>query len=73
MMSVAAVSALAASAEASIIKSKKIPASEKAKRLEIVADFLETAKQRRLSKSGEWLLAHIHEPTEQYDKRAVMK
>jgi len=78
-MSIAEVEAAAVAAAATAIKSKKLSVSEKARKLEVVAELLTMAKEKVLSKTGEWLLAHVNDPAVNFDpagksdKRAVLR
>jgi len=78
-MSLAEVEAAAVSAAATAIKSKRLSVSEKARKLEVVAELLAMAKENELSKTGEWLLAHVNDPAvnfdpaEDLDKKAVLR
>ncbi|GBU22771.1 hypothetical protein R80B4_02683 [Fibrobacteres bacterium R8-0-B4] len=74
-MSLAEVEAAAVEAAAAAIKSKKLSVSEKARKLEVVAELLAMAKEKELSKTGEWLLAHVNDPAVNFDpaNKAVLR
>jgi hypothetical protein len=70
----AEVEVLAAKTEKMIKATRKLSATEKAERLERLAERLARARGwGGLSKSGAWMLAHMHEPVEPYDIRAVLR